>query len=123
MYGTVKTDLAKEYLLQPFDETDIKTRYHAFAEQQKQIDDTIIDLITQYADRQDLDGGIETFRTLINKRRKFSTNTTPEHLQLPDHLETYNDHVARHILEKVIVLDAVHLLVTFKGGVSVEQIL
>lgn len=113
----------KEYLLQPFDETGIKTQYHAFAEQQKQIDDTIIDRITQYADRQDWDGEIEPFRTLINKRRKFSTNTTPEHLQLPDHLETYNDSVARRILEKVTVLDAVHLLVTFKGGVSVEQIL
>ena len=113
----------KEYLLQPFDETGIKTQYHAFAEQQKQIDDTIIDRITQYADRQDWDGEIEPFRTLINKKRKFSTNTTPEHLQLPDHLETYNDSVARRILEKVTVLDAVHLLVTFKGGVSVKQIL
>ena len=61
----------KEYLLQPFEAADIAARYQNLVEQQKQIDNTIIDLITQHADRQDWDGEIEPFRMLINKRRKF----------------------------------------------------
>lgn len=113
----------KEYLLQPFETADIAARYQNLVEQQKQIDNTIIDLITQHADRQDWDGEIEPFRMLINKRRKLPPNTIPKHLQLPDHLEIYNDSVSRRIIEKVIVLDKEHLLVTFKGGFSVEQIL
>lgn len=54
---------------------------------------------------------------------EISPNTIPKHLQLPDHLEIYNDSVVRRIIEKTIVLDTEHLLVTFKGGFSVEQIL
>ena len=54
----------KEYLLQPFEAADIAARYQNLVEQQKQIDDTVIDLIVQYAERQDWDGDIEPFRAL-----------------------------------------------------------
>ncbi len=111
----------REYLFQPFEETDIKTRHQDFAEQQKQIDDAIIDLITHHADRQDWNSDTEPFRVLINKRRKLPQNTYSEHLQLPDRLETYNDGIVRRVLEKVTVKDGKHFLVTFKGGASVEQ--
>jgi len=111
----------REYLLQPFEEADIKAKQQDLAEQQKQIDKAIVDLITRHADRQDWDGDIEPFRVLINKRRGFPHNTYSEHLKLPDRLEAYDDGIARRVLEKITVIDGEHLLVTFRGGASVEQ--
>lgn len=111
----------REYLLQPFEEADIKAKQQVLAEQQKQIDDAIVDLIIRHADRQDWDGDIEPFRVLIKKRRSFPHNTYLEHLKLPDHLEAYDDGIARRVLEKVTVIDGEHLMVTFRGGVTVEQ--
>ncbi len=40
---------------------------------------------------------------------------------LPHCLETYNDTVARLVLDTVKVLDKKRLLVIFKGGVAIEQ--
>lgn len=111
----------KEYLLQPFEAADIAARYQNLVEQQKQIDDTVINLIAQYAERQDWDGDIEPFRILINKRRRFSPSRYPEQLPLPHRLETYDDGIARRVLEKVKIIDGEHLLVTFKGGIEMEQ--
>lgn len=111
----------KEYLLQPFEAADIAARYQNLVEQQKQIDDTVINLIAQYAERQDWDGDIEPFRILINKRRRFSPSRYPEQLPLPHRLETYDDGIARCVLEKVKIIDGEHLLVTFKGGIEMEQ--
>lgn len=112
----------KEYLLQPFEEADIAARHQNLVEQQKQIDDTVVDLIAQYAEKQDWDGDIEPFRVLINKRRRFSQSSYPEHLQLPYHLEAYDDGIAHRILEKVKIMDEEHLMVAFKGGIEVEQV-
>lgn len=112
----------KEYLLQPFEEADIAARHQNLVEQQKQIDDTVIDLIAQYAEKQDWDGDIEPFRVLINKKRRFSQSSYPEHLQLPYHLEAYDDGIARRVLEKVKIMDEEHLMAAVKGSIEVEQI-
>ena len=37
-------------------------------------------------------------------------------------MDTYNDIIIRHVLDKVTVLDGGHLLVTFRGGAVVEQV-
>lgn len=112
----------KEYLLQPFEKADIETRYRSLAEQQEQIDGTIVDLIVQHADKQDWDSDIEPFRNLIKKRRKFAQNICSERFELPHCLERYRDDIAQRVLERVTVIDEEHLKVTFKGGITVEQL-
>lgn len=111
----------KEFLLKLFEETDISVRCQTFAEQQKRSDDVIVNLITKYAENQNWDGDTEPFRTLIAKRRVFPQNVSPQCQQLSDHLDTYEDIIARHVLDKVTVLDNEHLLVAFKGGITVKQ--
>ena len=64
----------KEFLLKPFEETDISVRCQTLAEQQKRSDDVIVNLIAQYAEKQNWDGDTEPFRTLIAKRRAFPLN-------------------------------------------------
>ena len=81
----------------------------------------MVDLIALYAEKHDWDGDIEPFRILINKRQKFSQSSYPEYLQLPYHLEAYNDGIARRVLEKVKIMDEGHLIVAFKGGIEMEQ--
>lgn len=108
----------KEYLLQPFEEADIAARYQNLVEQQKQIDDIVVDLIALYAEKHDWDGDIEPFRILINKRQKFSQSSYPGDLQLPYHMAAYmaayNDGIARRVLEKVKIMDEGHLIAAFK---------
>jgi len=105
-----------EYLLKPFEEADITTQYQNLATQQMQIDDNIVDLIMQYANEQCWDGETDQIRNLIEKRRKFPQTIYPEYLYLPQCLESYYNIIVRQILEKVTVLDAEHIMVTFKGG-------
>lgn len=111
----------KEFLLKPFEEADFLTRCQNLAEQQKEIDDYIIDLIIEHADGQNWDEDTESFRDLLTKRQAVTQSFPSEHQQLPDHLDTYNDMIARYVLDKVAVQDGKHLLVTFKGGATVEQ--
>lgn len=110
----------KEFLLKPFEETDISVRCQTLAEQQKRSDDVIVNLIAKYAENQNWDGDTEPFRTLIAKRRAFPQNVSLQCQQLPDHLGTYEDIIARHVLDKVTVLDNEHLRVAFKGGITVK---
>lgn len=104
----------KEFLLKPFEETDISVRCQTLAEQQKRSDDVIVNLIAKYAENQKWDGDTEPYRTLIAKRRVFPQNVSPQCQQLPDHLDTYGDIIARYVLDKVTVLDNKHLLVAFR---------
>lgn len=111
----------QEYLLKPFEEAGIVEQYQTLTAQQRQIDTCIVDLIAQYADSQNWNGNSEQFRSLMEKRRKFPQCIHSDHIQFPHRLESYSDSVVRYVLEKVTVLDAEHLLVTFKGGAVVEQ--
>lgn len=87
----------------------------------KEIDDNIIDLIIKHAEGQNWDGDTESFRDLLTKRRAVTRSFPSEHQQLPDHLDIYNDMIVRYVLDKVAVQDGKNLLVTFKGGATVEQ--
>lgn len=112
----------KEFLLKPFEETDIFTRYKDLAEQQKHLDDAIEDLIADYSENQNWDGNTESFRKLIATRRKFPQNFSFDYQWIPNHMDTYNDIIFRYVLDKVTVLDGGHLLVAFRGGAVVEQV-
>lgn len=96
-------------------------RCQTLAEQQRRSDDVIVNLIAKYTENQNWDGDTEPFRTLIAKRRAFPQNVSPQCQQLPDHLDTYEDIIARHVLDKVTVLDNEHLLVALQGGITVKQ--
>lgn len=67
----------KEFLLKPFEETDISVRCQTLAGQQKRSDDVIVNLIAQYAENQNWDEDTEPFRTLIAKRQVFPPNISP----------------------------------------------
>ena len=112
----------KEFLLKPFEEADIFTRCKNLAEQQKHLDDAIVNLIADYSENQNWNGDTESFRNLIAVRRKFNQNFSLDYQWLPDHINTYNDIIVRHVLDKVTVLDGGHLLVAFRGGAMLEQV-
>lgn len=111
----------REYLLKPFEEVGIAIRCQDHAEQQRRVDETLIEKIMMNANQQVWNGDVEPFRSLVEKRRKYLSGGTLIQKGLPDHLEKYSDAVARLVLEKIVISDGEHLRVTFKGGAEIEQ--
>ena len=66
----------REYLLKPFEEAGIAIRCQDHAEQQRRVDETLIEKIMMNANQQVWNGDVEPFRSLVEKRRKYLSGGT-----------------------------------------------
>lgn len=133
-----------EYLLAPFEQphgpdTSLPAKsmpelYQNLRELQQKIDAEIVGFIEKSADDQSWDGCTGKIPELLEQRREYEKyiETLPleqyasevdHNFFLPHRLETYNDIVARLVLDTVKVLDKRRLLVIFKGGAAIEQLM
>lgn len=113
-----------EYLRSPFvqgEMVNLGERIQNIAASRQQVDDAIISAIIQYADCQAWDGNTERFRDLLRKRAKLTDDEFDEHPMIPDHLEEYNDDIARQVFHGITILEHGNLNVKFKNGWTLKE--
>nr|WP_325204976.1 recombinase family protein [uncultured Oscillibacter sp.] len=138
-----------EYLLAPFNRTLLESSYadsippakswpELYAnllEFQRRIDYSFVELLMQCAEQKDWETHEAQFRELVKQRaeydeyidafdmRQYEEERRKNTYHLPFQLTEYNETIIRQVLDTVKVLDAKRLLITFKGGAEVEQVI
>lgn len=134
-----------EYLLAPFMQMmnsgelspakSMAEFYKNLRELQRQIDIEITDIIKKSAEIQSWDGRTEEIRALLEQRKEYekyietfqleqyASESDQPSFSLPYRITEYNDTIARLVLDTVKIIDGQHLLVIFKGGATIEQIM
>lgn len=138
-----------EYLLTPFNRTLLESPsaesilpakswpelYANLLELQRRIDYTFTELLVQCVEEKDWEAYEAQFRELVKQRAEYDEYIAAFHMRqyeeerqkntyhLPFQMTEYNETIIRQVLDTVKVLDKQHLLVVFKGGAEVEQII
>ena len=138
-----------EYLLAPFNRTLLESSYADsippakswpelyvnLLEFQRRIDYSFVELLMQCAEQKDWETHEAQFRELVKQRaeydeyidafdmRQYEEERRKNTYHLPFQLTEYNETIIRQVLDTVKVLDAKRLLITFKGGAEVEQVI
>lgn len=138
-----------EYLLAPFNRTLLESSsadsippakswpelYANLLEFQRRIDYSFVELLMQCAEQKDWETHEAQFRELVKQRaeydeyidafdmRQYEEERRKNTYHLPFQLTEYNETIIRQVLDTVKVLDAKRLLITFKGGAEVEQVI
>lgn len=109
--------------------------YTNLLEFQKRIDYAFTELLMQCAEQKDWEKHESQFRELVKQCAEYDEYITAFNMRqyedecqqntyhLPFQLTEYNERIIRQVLDTVKVLDEQYLLVVFKGGAEVEQMI